>query len=68
MGGRWDESQDNEVLQKIENLDNLSVIERCQIVNYIIFKYMRLKSIKFNIGSYDEVCKTYQNIIKECRI
>jgi hypothetical protein len=65
MGGRWDEGQDNEILQKIENLDNLSVIERCQIVNHIIFKYMRLKSIKFNIRSFEEVCKTYLLVIKE---
>jgi hypothetical protein len=65
MGGRWDDSQDNEILQKIENLDNLSVIERYQIVNHIIFKYMRLKSMKFNIKSFEEVCKTYLLVIKE---
>ena len=41
------------------------MFERGQIVNYIIFKYMRQKSIKFNIRSYDEVCKTLQNIIED---
>ena len=41
------------------------MFERGQIVNYIIFKYMRQKSIKFNLRSYDEVCKTLQNIIED---
>jgi hypothetical protein len=62
MGGRWDDGQDNEILQKIENLDNLRVIERGQIVNHIIFKYMRQKLIKFNLRSFEEVCNTLKII------
>ena len=65
LGGRWDDDQEEEILEKIENLDNLTMFERGQIVNHIIFKYMRQKSIKFNIRSYDEVCKTLQNIIED---
>ena len=65
LGGRWDHNQEEEILEKIENLDNLTMFERGQIVNYIIFKYMRQKSIKFNLRSYDEVCKTLQNIIED---
>jgi hypothetical protein len=52
MGGRWDGGQDNEILQKIENLDNLRVIERGQIVNHIIFKYMRQKLIKIQFKKF----------------
>ena len=65
LGGRWDHNQEEEILEKIENLDNLTMFERGQIVNYIIFKYMRQRSIKFNLRSYDEVCKTLQNIIED---
>ena len=65
MGGRWDDDQEEEILEKIENLDNLTMFERGQIVNHIIFKYMRQKSIKFNLRSYDEVCKTLQKIIED---
>ena len=65
MNGRWDDAQEEEILEKIENLDNLTMFERGQIVNYIIFKYMRQRSIKFNLRSYDEVCKTLQNIIED---
>ena len=65
MGGRWDDRSGRGILEKIENLDNLSIFERGQIVNYIIFKYMRQKSIKFNIRSYEEVCKTLQIIIED---
>ena len=65
LGGRWDHNQEEEILEKIENLDNLTMFERGKIVNHIICKYMRQKSIKFNIRSYDEVCKTLQNIIED---
>ena len=65
LGGRWDHNQEEVILEKIENLDNLTMFERGQIVNYIIFKYMRQRSIKFNLRSYDEVCKTLQNIIED---
>jgi hypothetical protein len=65
LGGRWDHNQEEEILEKIENLDNLTMFERGQIVNYIIFKYMRQRSIKFNLRSYDEVYKTLQNIIED---
>ena len=65
LGGRWDHNQEEEILEKIENLDNLTMFERGQIVNYIIFKYMRQRSIKFNLRSYDEVWKTLQNIIED---
>jgi hypothetical protein len=54
-----------EILEKIENIDNLTTLEEGQIINHIIFKYMRLKSIKFNIKSYDQVCKTLLNIIDD---
>ena len=64
MDGRSDDAQEEEILEKIENLDNLTIFERGKIVNHIIFKYMRQKSIKFNL-SYDEVCKTLQNIIED---
>ena len=65
MDGRWDDAQEGKILEKIENLDNLTMFERGKIVNHIIFKYMRQKSIKFNLRSYDEVCKTLQNIIED---
>ena len=65
MDGRWDDAQEEEILEKIENLDNLTMFERGKIIKHIIFKYMRQKSIKFNLRSYDEVCKTLQNIIED---
>ena len=65
MDGRWDEAQEEEILERIENLDNLTMFERGQIVNHIIFKYMTQKLIKFDLRSYDDVCKTLQNIIED---
>jgi hypothetical protein len=65
LDGKWDDAQEEEILEKIENLDNLTMFERGKIVNHIICKYMRRKSIKFNLRSYDEVCKTLQNIIED---
>ena len=64
MDGRWDDAQEGKILENIENLDNLTMFERGKIVTHIICKYMRQKSIKFNLKSYDEVCKTLQNIIE----
>ena len=63
--GKWNDYQEVEIQEKIENIDNLTTLEKGQIVNHIIFKYMRLKSIKFNLRSYDEVCNTLLNIIED---
>jgi hypothetical protein len=63
--GRWDDYQEREIQEKIENIDNLTTFERGQVMNHIFFNYMRLKSIKFNLKSYDEVCKTLMNIIRD---
>ena len=65
LGGRWDHNQEEEILEKIENLDNLTMFERGQIVNHIIFKYMKQKLLKFDLRSYDDVWKTLQNIIED---
>ena len=65
MVGRWFDNHEIEILKKIENIDNLTTLDKGQIINHIIFKYMRLKSIKFNIKSYDQVCKTLLNIIDD---
>ena len=63
--GRWDDYQEGEIQEKIENIDNLTTFERGQVMNHIFFNFMRLKSIKFILKSYDEVCKTLMNIIMD---
>ena len=65
MVEKWDDYQEVEIQEKIENIDNLTTLEKGQIVNHIIFKYMRLKSIKFNIKSYDKVYNTLLKIIND---
>ena len=65
MVGKWDDCQELEIQEKIENMDNLTTLDKGHIMNHMIFKYMRLKSIKFNLKSYDEVCKTLMNIIRD---
>ena len=63
--GRWDDNQEIAIIQKIENLDAVSMLERGEIMNHIICEYMRLKSIKFHLRSFNDVCNTLQNIIEE---
>lgn len=65
MVEKWDDYQEVEIQEKIENIDNLTTLEKGQIVNHIIFKYMRLKSVKFNIKSYDKVYNTLLKIIND---
>ena len=43
---KWDDYQEVEIQEKIENIDNLTTLEKGHIMNHIIFKYMRLKSDK----------------------
>ena len=65
MSGRWDNDQELIIQEKIENLNNLTIFEKSQVLKYIVFEYMRLKSIKFNIKSYDDVRKTMTTIIED---
>ena len=65
MVGKWDDYQEIEIQEKIGNIDNLTTLEKGHIMNHIIFKYMRLKSIKFNIKSYDKVYNTLLKIIED---
>ena len=65
MVEKWDDYQEVEIQEKIENVDNLTTLEKGHIMNHIIFKYMRLKSIKFNIKSYDKVYNTLLKIIDD---
>jgi hypothetical protein len=62
---KWDDYQEVEIQEKIGNVDNLTTLEKGHIMNHIIFKYMRLKSVKFNIKSYDEVYNTLLKIIND---
>ena len=65
MVEKWDDYQEVEIQEKIGNVDNLTTLEKGHIMNHIIFKYMRLKSIKFNIKSYDKVYNTLLKIIDD---
>ena len=65
MVEKWDDYQEVEIQEKIGNVDNLTTLEKGHIMNHIIFKYMRLKSIKFNIKSYDKVYNTLLKIIND---
>ena len=62
---KWDDYQEVEIQEKIGNVDNLTTLEKGHIMNHIIFKYMRLKSIKFNLKSYDKVYNTLLKIIDD---
>jgi hypothetical protein len=62
---KWDDYQEVEIQEKIGNVDNLTTLEKGHIMNHIIFKYMRLKSVKFNIKSYDKVYNTLLKIIND---
>ena len=65
MVEKWDDYQEVEIQEKIGNVDNLTTLEKGHIMNHIIFKYMRLKSVKFNIKSYDKVYNTLLKIIND---
>ena len=65
MVEKWDDYQEVEIQEKIGNVDNLTTLEKGHIMNHIIFKYMRLKSIKFNLKSYDKVYNTLLKIIDD---
>ena len=65
MVEKWDDYQEVEIQEKIGNVDNLTTLEKGHIMNHIIFKYMRLKSVKFNIKSYDKVYNTLLKIIDD---
>jgi hypothetical protein len=65
LSGRWDNYQELIIQEKIDDFNNLTIFEKSQVLKYIVFKYMRLKSIKLNIKSYDDVRKTMSTIIED---
>jgi capsule polysaccharide export protein KpsC/LpsZ len=62
---RWNDSQEEYILHNIENLNTLSANERIAIVNYIVTKYMKLKSIEFDLQNCNDTSVLLQKIINE---
>ena len=65
MVSRWNDSQEEYILHNIENLNKLNAKNRIEIVNYIVSRYMRLKSIKFDSRNGNDVSILLQEIINE---
>jgi capsule polysaccharide export protein KpsC/LpsZ len=62
---RWNDSQEEYILHNIENLNKLNAKNRIEIVNYIVTKYMKLKSIEFDLQNCNDTSVLLQKIINE---
>ena len=62
---RWNDSQEEYILHSIENFKKLNAKKRIEIVNYIVSRYMRLKSIKFDVRNGNDVSILLQNIFND---